>query len=182
MVYRVIIKTPQTWLVDDQPDIEGVLKGNGSAPNMLGATVRLVRPSLNADLLVETAAALPEPGSGKFSVVVPFAFTRQDNGVIAVAVLIDSGTRATIDTQLDPTDLTVNITETTGTVPANGRFLINDEWIGYSKSGLTLTLTRGLFATTAATHLISTEGKFSQIKETATPYYPWQVLKKDALR
>ena len=195
MVYRVIIKTPQLWLVDDQPDVTGTLTGDGAAPNMLGATVRLVRPYLNQDLLTETAAALPDPGSGKFSVVVPFSFTQQDNGVIAVAVLIDSGARGTIDAGINAADTTVeevmvtdivsfttvDVTETIGPIPANGRFLIDNEWIAYSLSGTTLTMTRGIFGTTATTHAINTECKFSQIKETATPYYPWQVLRKDAL-
>lgn len=182
MVYRNIIRTPQQWLIGDRADISGTITVDNGQPVLLGATVRLNRTYIEDDLMTETSASLPDPGSGQFSVNVGFDFFRQDNGTILVRALPDTGIRATLDAGISDTDPSVDITATSGIIPASGWALINSEWTTFTYSAPTITFTeRGSFNTAAAAHLSGDTLSFSIVRETCTPYFPFKVLRKDAI-
>lgn len=182
MLYTLIARLPLQWMIADQPTVTGSIRSDNGAPGLLGATVRLTRPYLSTDLIQEIAAALPNPGSGDFSVTASTPFTRQDSGNLLVSALPDSGARATIDAPITNISASVNVTVTAGALPAYGRALIDAEWVEFTYLAPTMTfLTRGYYRTIAASHLISSILQINTEKATCIPYPEYTVLRKDIL-
>jgi hypothetical protein len=174
-VFNVSLNMPQSWVVGDKPDIEGTITKDGSpANNLLGATIRLLK-AIDIYLVAESIVTLGQ--NGQFQFVLPEALSEPEDstGTIIVTAIEKSTATAQLDGQLASGAISATIKNISGSIPDNGWCLIENEWLSYTLSGSTLTISRGVFETTDATHATDTLIEFALFKETCIERYTFTI-------
>lgn len=173
MRYRAELDTSAlVWKVGDKPDVRGLITADGAIPALLGVTVRLYAPS---GVIVSERVADYTLATGAFKLILPETLTQRKEGLVYVSALEDSTYTRTLSAGVSDTGSSDTLVGSTGTLPAAGFCLIENEWCTYTISDSTITLGRAAFNTTAASHAASTVVKFASVKETCTPDYPFVV-------
>ena len=181
MIFDSDVLLPQIFQIGDKPDHERIIfvrdaQGNrDKAINLFAATIRWPRVSSGFLFLEEV---MTDEGDGKFTWPAPTAIAIEAEGQIIVAALQDSGAVATLDVGISNVDASVDVTISTGTIPASGFYRINSEFGKYTLSGLTVTFDeRGIFQTSAASQSMGDTITFAATKETVTPKLEFQSLR-----
>lgn len=180
MYYSVSLdRSLNRWLVGDTPDVSGVIYSNGRrASDLLGVLVSANRA--RGVLFNERIGVLSSTEQGRFSFVFPNELKETTSGRLFVTVLADSGKSGTIQSTINDTDTSVGVDITDA--PVRGHCLIESEWCEYTASGSTITFVkRGAFGTTAASHTSGAAIKFSDVKETATPWNSYETVNRNNL-
>lgn len=174
MRYRADIDTNALiWKVGDKPDVRGIITADAGIPTLLGVTVRLYASS---GVIVSERIADYTLATGAFKLILPDVLTQRKEGLVYVSALEDSTYTRTLSVGVSASGTSDTLVGSTGTLQSSGYALIESEWVAYTISGTTITLTeRGAFNTTAAIHASGVTVKFMSVKETCTPDYPFVV-------
>lgn len=167
MAYTFNTDNNHTWTVGDIPSVYGTVQGNERTLEGVTVTLTLTRA-------IEQTESFSSTTSGSFNLILQ-PFTQPDGGRIFVKALEGSGATFTLNGSISASDLTATVDGESGDVPASGYCRIDDEWMQYSKSGVTVTFQRrGIWNTTAASHNDDTVVRTVDNITTLIPYYEWQ--------
>jgi len=168
MAYNFITDNPHQFLVGDQPTIFGTVSGNKRTLEGVTVTLTLTRQILQREQAAST-------NSDKYFTLILDPFTVPDSGSVLVAALESDNQSATLDGTINDSVTSLTIQSVSGTLRSSGWLKIDDEWMSYTLSGLTATVKRGVFGTTAASHSDTAAIRFADSKTSLIPYYDWKV-------
>lgn len=152
-----------SWVVGDRPLLSGTFYINNTLAALLAATIRLddnVNPS--TEKIVEVIS------QNEFAHYMD-KFIQIARGQIYFSGLIDSAGRAELDGSINDAVVAATVKTETGDIDNSGWCRIDTEWMTYTKSGTALTIVRGVFDTTAATHSTDVIVYFATGKESVIP-------------
>ena len=168
MAYNFITDNPHQFLTGDKPTIYGQVSGNKRTLEAVTVTLTLTRQIEQRERAADT------DDSGNFTLILN-EFSQPDSGSVIVKALESDNGSAQLDGSINDTVTSLTLKSITGTVPTSGWLKINNEWMAFTRTGTSATVTRAQFGTTAASHTDSDSIRFADSITSLIPYYDWKV-------